>query len=164
MYKYLYFIKKNINSADTETIYDIANNIYYDYNKNFNNKEIFYFIDNGNLTGVNVSFPTISHFLITTHNKSLIRDIQQGMFRLRLLDYTHTIDIIYYDNSNNKNASNNSDKNICYYQNKWIDNELMKNIQTETLLRYYYEFSMYKKLNNNTNSAHKLKIFTEKNE
>ena len=117
-HRYIYFIKKNNSGADTETLYDVENNIYYDYNNNFNKKEIFYFIDNGNLTGVNVSFPTISHFLITTHVKSLIRDIQQGMFRLRLLDYTHTIDMIYYDNLN-KNIDNNINNiNICYYQNK----------------------------------------------
>ena len=44
----------------------------------------------------------------------------------------------------------------------------MKNIQTETLLRYYYEFSLYKKNNNNNNNnikeAHRQKIFTENNE
>ena len=116
-HRYIYFIKKNKSGADTETLYDVENKIYYDYNNNFNKKEIFYFIDNGNLTGVNVSFPTISHFLITTHNKSLIRDIQQGMFRLRLLDYTHTIDIIYHNNVDNNN-NNVDNKNICYYQNK----------------------------------------------
>ena len=96
-YKYIYIFVNDI-----ENLFDIKNKKYILYanrNENVTKQEIFYFIDNGHITGVNIPVPTLSNFLITTINKSLLRDIHQGIYRLRLLGYCHHVTIMI-DNKN----------------------------------------------------------------
>ena len=65
-YKYIYLF---IN--DIEYLYDISKKTYNTYN--YNNKNmtnIFYFIDNGHITGINIPAPIIAHFLVTTNEAS----------------------------------------------------------------------------------------------
>ena len=109
-YEYIYLF---IN--DIEHLYDINKNSYGVYNytdKNINKNKIFYFVDNGHITGINIPVPTLSHFLVTTINESLLRDIHQGIYRLRLLGYCQYVTIIQNDineiNTNNEHMHKNN--------------------------------------------------------
>ena len=91
-YDYIYLFLNDI-----ENLYNINEDSYDVYNytdKNINKNKIFYFVDNGHITGINIPVPTLSHFLVTTINESLLRDIHQGIYRLRLLGYCQYVTII----------------------------------------------------------------------
>ena len=79
--------------------------------------EIFYFVDNGHITGININIPLLSNFYITTIKESLLRDVHQGIFRLRLVGLCQKITIISdFNNINNK----------CEIINSWLINEMNK--------------------------------------
>ena len=116
-YEYVYLF---IN--DIEHLYDIKNNIYKIYDNDatdINKNKIFYYVDNGHITGINIPVPTLSHFLVTTIKESLLRDIHQGIYRLRLLGYCQYVTII----------QNNYHINDNIYDDNHIDNK--KNIKHE---------------------------------
>ena len=154
-YNYIYLF---IN--DIEYIYDIDRKEYYIYNNHFDKKQIFYFIDNGHITGVNIPVPTLSHFLVTTIDSSLLRDVHQGIYRQRLIGYCQYVTIIINDNTNNiidntnniidntNNAIDNTNNIIdkCTIINKWQDNEMNKERANIWKYKYLQKFGAYKNL------------------
>ena len=71
--------------------------------------QIFYFIDNGHITGLNVPFKLNSCCYVTTNKNTISRDLLQGIYRLRDIELLQKIIII---------------KDESYDIDKYVENEI----------------------------------------
>jgi hypothetical protein len=134
---YKYFESKGINKKILYVDTDNKQKIYYNGNitfyKNeiFKQHEIFIYYNNKNTIGIDFKQPIEMKGLVTIDVNNTLTNVAQGMFRLRKLNITHTIDF-YLDKSLKKNIVNDLDK---LYQFLLNNGKNKKNNSEELLIQ-----------------------------
>ena len=134
-----YMTKTNINTYDTKNYTD---NIDIPLNKRF------YYFDNKHIVGQDFKINENAYGLVTIRYDSKLRDISQGIFRLRKIELGQRCDIIYLSEDKHKimDSHPNVNNEIIYYLLKKNDDDFLNNTKKIYikqnligLLRLYYE-------------------------
>ncbi len=145
--KILYVNEDNIKKIYSGTIDSEIN-----YNNEvFHPNELFIYYDQKNSVGIDFKQPLFMHGLVTTLLSNKITDVAQGIFRLRKMNITHTID--FYLNQNdyhtltNKNSNHTSETlllklyNILLENGNQYINHTLPYIQLQILKYLYRKFT-----------------------
>ena len=189
-FKYVFYIKDNIVDKITYSdyyLYDFINLCHSPYTGK-NKQEIFYYVDNAHITGVNIPFTSKSHCLVTTNKFTTLRDLFQGIYRLRDIDISQKITLIYSFNTidtidktmnninktmNNINKTmnnnvkqidkqNNIDILINIY-NHFLQNENIQFSSNNDKFDYLIELNKKRDLSKRTLNSYNINLYTETN-
>jgi hypothetical protein len=135
----------------------------YDYkNDIFNTEDLFIYYDNKHIIGTDIKQPNELKGLVSVSSFNKITDIAQASFRLRQINYGHTVDFIIDDKLNKLDnridlldfLNNNENNYICneseikkIQQNinyiKRIENEIQDSYKVDKFI--YYQYIVHRK-------------------
>lgn len=91
-----------ITSKNIKMVYNTYTHSNYTYNnETYNTEELFIYYDNQHIVGIDIKQPFILNGLVTIDSFNNFSAVAQGMYRLRNLNYGHTIDIMISNNLKN---------------------------------------------------------------
>lgn len=135
--KYIIFITAD----DVKHVYDLIKNEIYEYNNQiYPTEDLFIYYDNQHTVGIDIKQPFVLKGLITIDKFNNFTEIAQGMYRLRNLNYGHTIDIMTKNNIHKNITRDTLLEHLLHMDDQYSKNSL-KRLYLQNAKYLYRTFS-----------------------